>query len=228
VNPFVADGQNKYRDQPILVIGGSSSVGQFGESYCCPCTSYTYRQYSYAALQFAKLSGFNPIITTASTRNETYVRSAGATHIIDYKNTPYSALGPAVAKITTVPMSFVFDAISTEDSQRAAWEILAPNGRLVTTLPPVVGSEAGDGKHAELVMGNSNAEENHEIGNLLYRNLTALLVDGLVKVSDFQSPFLAIIRRLLLAAEPSGSTPKWTCRHYCWAGTVSLQECQWY
>ena len=62
---------------------------------------------SFVAIQLAKLSGFSPIIVTASQRNADYCKKAGATHIIDYRETPYSQLSEAVAKITTEPIEVV-------------------------------------------------------------------------------------------------------------------------
>ncbi|TFY54217.1 hypothetical protein EVG20_g9802 [Dentipellis fragilis] len=107
--PWQDGGLGKYKDRPALVIGGSGSVGQF-------------------ALQMLKLSGFNPIIVTASTHNEAYVRAAGATHFIDYHTTPYDALSGAVARITSTPLPIVFDAIAHDDTQQAAWALTAPGG----------------------------------------------------------------------------------------------------
>ena len=53
-------------------------------------------------IQFAKLSGFSPIITTASKHNETYLKSLGATHVID-RSIPLSELPQAVKAITDKP-----------------------------------------------------------------------------------------------------------------------------
>ncbi|EKM48207.1 uncharacterized protein PHACADRAFT_77921, partial [Phanerochaete carnosa HHB-10118-sp] len=62
--PWEEGGRGKYADEPILIIGGSSAVGQ-------------------QAIQFAKLSGFSLIITTGSLHNEAYLKSLGVTHVID-------------------------------------------------------------------------------------------------------------------------------------------------
>ena len=39
-------------------------------------------------IQLARLSGFSPIIVTASLSNEEYLKGLGATHVINYKKTP--------------------------------------------------------------------------------------------------------------------------------------------
>ncbi|KAI0067236.1 GroES-like protein [Artomyces pyxidatus] len=163
--PWEEGGIAKYNGQAILVSGGASSVGQF-------------------AIQLAKLSGFNPIITTASARNESYCKAAGATHVIDYRSVPYSDLPAAVAKITGGPIPFVYDAISVPESQKAGWEILAPKGSIVFTKQPVVGkpgAEAEDGKYTAWVFGLVHTEENQEVGKSMYDKLTDLLAEGALK-----------------------------------------------
>ncbi|TFY66453.1 hypothetical protein EVG20_g4638 [Dentipellis fragilis] len=166
-SPWAPGGLGKYKDQPALVVGGSSSVGQF-------------------AIQLLKLSGFNSIISTASAKNVDYVKAAGATHVIDYHTTPYPSLPAAVAGITSLPVPLVYDAISSEDSQKAAWAILAPRGNLVVTLQPSAavgkpGEEGEDGKRVAHVFGNVNAPVNTAFGDGLYAALTGLLESGELK-----------------------------------------------
>ncbi|KAA1476196.1 GroES-like protein [Dentipellis sp. KUC8613] len=168
--PWMDGGLGKYKDQPALVIGGSSAVGQF-------------------AIQLLKLSGFNPIISTASAHNFDYVKAAGATHVIDYHVTPYPSLPAIVAQITSDPISIVYDAISSDDSQRAGWEILAPKGVIAVVsgvVKPVVvgkaGEDAEDGKHVAAVRGNVDlVTKDVEFGNKMYASLTGLLEGGGLK-----------------------------------------------
>ncbi|KAJ3507252.1 hypothetical protein NMY22_g16988 [Coprinellus aureogranulatus] len=102
-------GRGAYSGQPILILGGSGSVGQY-------------------AIQLARLSGFSPIVTTSSTRHEEYLKSLGATHVVD-RNRP---LNQATIKgITDLPVTVVFDAISSEETQEAGTEIVAPEGSFV-------------------------------------------------------------------------------------------------
>ncbi|KAI0684712.1 GroES-like protein, partial [Cytidiella melzeri] len=112
-------GRGKYSGQPILVIGGSSAD-----------TSLTFCADS-KVLQLAKLSGFSPIITTASSHNASFVKSLGATHVID-RNTP---LVSAVKAITSDPIKVVYDAISEKATQDEAYEVLAPGGSFILVLP---------------------------------------------------------------------------------------------
>ncbi len=59
--PWAPGGKGKYSGKSIVVLGGASIVGQ-------------------GAIQWARLSGFSPIVATASLSNETFLKSIGATH----------------------------------------------------------------------------------------------------------------------------------------------------
>ena len=136
------------------------------------------------ALQLAKLSGFNPIITTASPQNDDYCRAAGATHVIDYRTTPYASVPAAVKEIANGSVGIIFDAISTPESQRADWEILGPNGSLVLTLPPAadIPVESKVNRWVVLVYGEVRSHGHSEFGKSMYAALPGLLADGLIKV----------------------------------------------
>ncbi|EIM91260.1 GroES-like protein [Stereum hirsutum FP-91666 SS1] len=178
----VGEGAGKYKDEPILIPGGASSVGQF-------------------AIQLAKLSGFNPIITTCSKSNESYCLSAGATHVIDYKTVPYTSLASHItSNITSKPFKVIYDAVSTEDSQAASWSILSDTeglgskagtgGKLVITLPPAksIASELDEkqfakngSKSASWAYGNGNGQPTQADANKLARALEGWLIEGKIK-----------------------------------------------
>ena len=89
-------------------------------------------------IQFAKLSGFSPVITTASKSNEAYLKSLGATHVID-RSLPASTIAAEVAKIVGgKPVEFAYDAISLPDTQALGYDVLAPGGVLLLTLAPQI------------------------------------------------------------------------------------------
>ncbi|VDC02990.1 unnamed protein product [Peniophora sp. CBMAI 1063] len=163
--PWTGTGKGKYSGKPILIIGGSTSVGQY-------------------ATQLAKLSGFSPIIVTASRRNTEYCKSAGATHVIDYREVPYAEVPEAVAKITTQPIEVVYDAVTTTESFPAGLRVLASGGNMAVVLPPSnakVGSRDADNKLVVFCYGNVNNEDNNALGNSLYAKLPSLLEGGLIK-----------------------------------------------
>ncbi|KAI0052283.1 GroES-like protein [Auriscalpium vulgare] len=188
IAPWADGGRGQFAGQPAVVIGGASSVGQF-------------------AIQLLKLSGNDPIITTASSHNEAYCKAAGATHVIDYHKTPYSDIVTAVRKITSEPVSLAYDAISSEDSQKSLWELLAPHGVLVVTHPPVVGKageEAEDGKRVVHVFGSAHSDDNREVGSAMYRALRGLLEEGVIKGNKVE------VLPNGLAGIPDGLARLWT------------------
>ncbi|KAI9446985.1 GroES-like protein [Russula earlei] len=161
VAPWADGGRGKYAGQAIYIPGGASSVGQY-------------------AIQLAKLSGFNPIITTASAKSEAYCRDAGATHVIDYKTVPYTSIPAVVKEIANGPVGIVYDAISTPESQRADWEVLRPNGSLVLSLPSTVKASKGD-RWVVWTYGAVRGYDNEEFGREMYGALPGLLADGSIK-----------------------------------------------
>ncbi|KZV67300.1 GroES-like protein [Peniophora sp. CONT] len=173
--PWEAGGRGKYAGQPALITSGSSSVGQY-------------------AIQLAKLSGFNPIITTASKHNEAYCKSAGATHVLDYHEVPYAELHSAVAKIIgDVPLKYVYDAVSNPESQKAGWDALSPGGTLVIVKHPVdavAGKQVKeDEKGRRLVwpFGGTNEAVHQEFGAGLYAVLTEMLEKGELKTNKVEN-----------------------------------------
>ena len=136
-----------------------------------------------AALQLAKLSGFNPIITTASAQNKDYCHAAGATHVIDYRAMQYASIPAVVKEITNGPVAVIFDAISMQESQRADLEILDPNGSLVLTLQPAINKQTQleDNQWIVQTMGIVRGNGNSEFGRAMYTALPRLLADGSIK-----------------------------------------------
>ena len=131
-------------------------------------------------IQFSKLSGFSPIITTASKGNEAYLKSLGATHVID-RNV---ALSSAVKEITSEPIKFICDAVSLEDTQLAAYETLAPGGVLILVFPLALDkSKLSNEKVVTMVVSDYGSEGKRKVAVALFNNLPALLEAGEIKVS---------------------------------------------
>ncbi|KAI9573299.1 chaperonin 10-like protein [Boletus coccyginus] len=151
-------GRGHYAEQPALVLGGAGSVGQY-------------------AIQFAKLSGFSPIITTASPRNTDLLKSLGATHVID-RHTPPSSFASEIANITTKPIPLVFDTVAAAETQHLGYDTLAEGGHLVVVLPPSVKETPGSTKKVVPVLASVHAPANRTIGRALAQNLPALLEAG--------------------------------------------------
>ena len=136
------------------------------------------------AIQLAKLSGFSPIITTASLRNTELLSSLGATHVLD-RGLSATALKDAIAKITSNPITLAFDAISHPDTQQASYDILSVGGTLIVTEP--VAENKSDDKVVRGVFGSFHPPPNREMGRRFIPVLTRWLADGTIKVCDICS-----------------------------------------
>ncbi|KAF4614445.1 hypothetical protein D9613_002495 [Agrocybe pediades] len=129
--PAVSEGYGKYSDNGILVLGGASTVGQAGARYIqnssasIPLTPSP----NHAVLQFARLSGLSPIITTASLKNTAALKKLGATHVISRDLSTEEVLAE-ISKITPKPVEYTFDAVIYESTQQLAVDVVAhaPNG----------------------------------------------------------------------------------------------------
>lgn len=137
---------------------------------------------SSVAIQFARLSGFSPIITTSSKRNEAYVKSLGATHVID-REAPLADLENTVKEITLKPIEVAFDAVSSADTQSTVYDLLAPGGKAMLFFPLRFDESklTGD-KEIAHVYGDVKVPEQREIGLSLYAKVTELLASGTLKV----------------------------------------------
>ena len=141
------------------------------------------------AIQFAKLSGFSPIITTASLRNTDLLKSLGATHVID-RHTPASSFASEIASITTSPISLVFDSVGTAETQQLGYDTLAEGGHIVVVLKSSIQETPGSTKKVVGVFGNVQVTANREIGRALAQSLSGLLESGniIVRTPSFRVP----------------------------------------
>ncbi|KAJ3521239.1 hypothetical protein NM688_g9042 [Phlebia brevispora] len=141
----------------------------------------------FAVIQLAKLSGFSPIVTTASSRNEKFLKSIGATHVLTREGVPLSSIASEVKKITQEPVKIVYDAISLPDTQNAAYDILAPGGKFILVLPfSVDEAKRTDDKEVVQVFGNVHDPAQRAVGVSLYKQLTELLKTGDIKPNNVE------------------------------------------
>ncbi|CCM00612.1 uncharacterized protein FIBRA_02648 [Fibroporia radiculosa] len=160
--PWGEGGHGLYSGKPFVAFGGASSVGQF-------------------AIQLAKLSGFSPIITTASTHNTEWLVGIGATHVVDRNLSP-EAIRAEVAKITSEPIEVIYDAVSLPDTQNVAYDLLALGGCLIIDLDLSVDkAKQTDDKRVEHVYGNINIPRNKVLAVGLMSKLTTYLAEGAIK-----------------------------------------------
>lgn len=137
-----------------------------------------------SVIQLAKLSGFSPIIATASLHNTQLLESLGATRVID-RNTDVPA------KVTEIlngaPVELVYDAVSQKDTQEQAWDIVAPKGSLVLVQEPTVDKDKYKDKSIVSVVGNVHYPQVRKLGASLYDKLTSLFESGALKVRNHNS-----------------------------------------
>ncbi|KNZ77519.1 Zinc-type alcohol dehydrogenase-like protein C2E1P3.01 [Termitomyces sp. J132] len=157
--PFDASGRGKYAGKPVLILGGATSVGQF-------------------VIQFAKLSGFSEIIATASVKHEIFLKSLGATHVLD-RNLSTAELDAEIRKLTSKPIEFVYDAVSLPGTQTMGYSILANGGTLILVLPSQV--KAVEGKNVYTCLGIWTFPFTKDLGEHFYASLTELLETGEIK-----------------------------------------------
>lgn len=124
------------------------------------------------------------MITTSSLKHEEYLKSIGATHVIN-RSLPNETVLAEVTKLTGgKPVEYVYDSISL-DTQALAYDILAPGGHLLLVLPngiPADKIKEGDNKTVVTVFGNVHSPENRAVGIEFYSRLTSWLADGSIVV----------------------------------------------
>ncbi|KAH6619932.1 hypothetical protein C7974DRAFT_398493 [Boeremia exigua] len=99
--PWAEGGSTAGNGKAVVILGGSSSVGQY-------------------AVQLAALSGFSRIITNASAPHHEYLQSLGAHIVLDRS----ASLDDFVKALNGTPLEFVFDTISNKDTQSLGVQIL--------------------------------------------------------------------------------------------------------
>ena len=107
----------------------------------------------------------------------------GATHVLD-RALPSPALSAKIAPIAGgAPIELVYDAVSHADTQALGYEVLAPGGTLVTTLPTAVPADAQTAdKRIVNVFGSFGLPANRPLGVEVCRRLTEWLRTGAIVV----------------------------------------------
>ncbi|KAJ7101700.1 chaperonin 10-like protein [Mycena epipterygia] len=167
VSAMSPGGRGKYAGQPIVILGGAGATGHF-------------------ALQLARLSGFSPIITTASLKHESFLKSLGATHVIN-RSLPDTEVVKAVAALAPA-LSVVFDTISTKETVTLGFEILkesknnSKGDKTLLQIIPIPIAEA-ESEAINIYMGwaTSAWPQNNALSRELYSQLEGLLADGTIK-----------------------------------------------
>ncbi|KAJ9476443.1 Protein TOXD [Pseudozyma hubeiensis] len=116
--PWDRDGDKVGKGKTAIILGGSSSVGQY-------------------AIQFCKLSGFDHIVTSSSPSHFDYLKTLGATQVLDRsKATSASDFASIIDNPDSV--AWVYDTISSPSTQLLAVEILQSlrGGKVIVVMNP--------------------------------------------------------------------------------------------
>ncbi len=118
--PKPNDYQSEHSDAPILIWGGSSSVGQY-------------------ALQVLKYFGYRNLLVTASKKHHNLLRSFGATSIFDYNDPEVvNLMFKSVKSIEEPAIPFILDCIGSQSGSVTPISRIAQRGTRVAVLLPVI------------------------------------------------------------------------------------------
>ncbi|KAI0363946.1 GroES-like protein [Pilatotrama ljubarskyi] len=160
--PWEEGGRGKYAGKPIFILGGATSIGQY-------------------VIQLARMSGFSPIVVTASLHNAELLESLGATHVLDRK-LPGEALSEQARKIASGYFDIVYDAVSESETLGVGYSALAPTGHFVVVLSnPIPSAEEGSQKKVRKAFGLINTAINRTVARSLLSKLPQLLESGEIK-----------------------------------------------
>jgi D-arabinose 1-dehydrogenase-like Zn-dependent alcohol dehydrogenase len=89
-------------------------------------------------------------------------------------------------------VGIAYDVISSQETQEASLEILAPNGNLVLTRPLSVDTQK-DNQYITLVYGSVRGGKNTVFGREMYAELTSFLADGSIKVNCLRASLQEVL-----------------------------------
>jgi len=161
--PLISIANSTSRDQFFLVWGASSSVGVY-------------------AVQLAKLAGFT-VVATASPRNFEYVRSLGASHVLDYTK---DNVVQEIITITGGKLQYALDCISAETTVKCI-SCISPSGGHVSFIndSPKI-APANVALHSVFLGAAYGVPEDRIFVHEALPILTDLLTRGLLKPNEVQ------------------------------------------
>ncbi|PWN49754.1 GroES-like protein [Violaceomyces palustris] len=184
--PWSDKGSEVGKGKAIVILGGSSSVGQY-------------------AIQLARISGFSKIITNSSQTHEAHLLDLGATTVLDRSK---ATVQDFVSAIGDADLDLVYDSISGKSTQALAVSILQSlkGGNVITVMPPdedavkQAGSTSqpkveikgimGKGSSPDIkpisvpLMANLGGEEGYIAKGLFKPNRPLVLPGGLAAIED--------------------------------------------
>ncbi|TBU29361.1 GroES-like protein [Dichomitus squalens] len=162
--PWEEGGKVKYAGDVAIIIGGSSSVGQY-------------------AIQCARLQGYAAVIATSSLKHAEFLKSLGATHVIDRHLPPAEIQAQVRTSAAGKPITYVYDAIGDRDEQRLSYELLEDGGAFVTVQPifhEYIEDLVTKKKPVTRVYGAFDVPGNFKLGLEMYSRLPGWLATSVI------------------------------------------------
>ena len=136
-------------------------------------------------------------------RHEAFLKSLGATHIVD-RNADLTSEVKKIVGGTPIEVVYNIATMRSKEGLEETWELVAPGGTLIIAMPPPPPAylkEKHTDRYIANVFGDYRFSGNDALGQSLYAKLTDLLEDGSIKVrASFVRKFCT---RLTLSFQPN-------------------------
>ena len=188
--PDIKEESKPYEGQGAIVWGGASSVGSF-------------------AVQMLRDVGYT-VFATASAQHHEYIKSLGASQVVDYKNSDVVDKIVKAAKEAGTPITYGYDAVSTGDSPFTTAEIIAQSsegkgGKMIYTVDLQEGKEMPKGVEAKMAMAFAIFVMEEKIGRAIFNKyLPKAIARGAIKAS----PKVEIVEGGIEASQKAWDTLK--------------------
>ncbi|KAJ3849058.1 GroES-like protein [Lentinula lateritia] len=152
----------KFAGRSAVIVGGSTSVGQY-------------------VIQLFKLLGYSTIIAYASAHHTDYLKSIGATHVIERGEVPVGSLAEAAKKIANAPIEIAYNAVGDKDSRAACIDAIIEGGQVPDVNPEVVENEdSKNGKRVFTIFASPHHPPHREFCRILWKTLPNLVQKGVI------------------------------------------------
>ncbi|KAJ3521782.1 hypothetical protein NMY22_g12169 [Coprinellus aureogranulatus] len=125
----VAAKSNPESERPILIYGAGATSGQY-------------------ALQLLRLAGYTNVIAAASKKHEDFLKTLGASHVVDYKSPTFAE---GVIKAAKGKVELVVDCISLPSTFALIKQVIKEGGKLAFLAPYKAKSGRMNGAEGDLV-----------------------------------------------------------------------------
>ncbi len=129
-------------------------------------------------IQWAHISGFSTIVTTASVSNASFLKSLGATDVVGRGS---AAAEEIKAFLPGGATGVLFDSITNEETQKLGIAVTKSDAQIILTLPAQPGLDAEGTRRIFNIFGL--IEHNKEFAADLWKALPEYLESGELKVS---------------------------------------------